>query len=154
MKEVIRPKIDILGLCEIRWTGSGKMKENGKTIIYSGHQKEQILRVGVCSSSPVAKALIGWKPVNERIITARFQIRHAKVIIIQAHKPTMETDDNTKDSLYKILQNDEIARHDIKLLIADFNAQVYKSCQGIESAICLYVSANIINNNSERFTLF
>ena len=62
----------------------------------------------------------------------------------------METDDNTKDNLYKILQNDEIARHDIKLLIADFNLQIYKSCQGIESAICLYVSANIIIVNDSR----
>ena len=66
----------------------------------------------------------------------------------------MENDDNTKDNLYKILQNDEIARRDIKFLIADFNPQIYKSCQGIESVICLYVSANIINNNSERFMLF
>jgi len=28
-----------------------------------------------------AKALIGWKPVNERIITARFRTKHAKVTV-------------------------------------------------------------------------
>ena len=57
----------------MRWTGSGKMKEGGKTIIYSGHSKEHMLEVGICLSFPVAKALIGWKPVNEHIITAIFR---------------------------------------------------------------------------------
>ena len=95
------------------------MKEDGKTIIYSGHSNENTLTVGLCLSLPVAKALVDWKPVNERIITARFQTRHAKVTLIQAHTPTMEADDNKEDNFYKILQNviDEIPQHDIKLLM-------------------------------------
>ena len=44
---------------EMRWNGSGKMKEDGKTIIYLRDSKEHILGVGICLSSPVAKALIG-----------------------------------------------------------------------------------------------
>ena len=60
----IKYKIDILDLCGMRWTGNGKMKEHGKTIIYSGHSKEHILGVGICLSLPVAKALIGWKPFS------------------------------------------------------------------------------------------
>lgn len=62
----------------MRGTGCGKMKEDGKTIIYSGHSNGHILAVRMCLSLPVAKALVGWKPVNESIITARFQTRHAK----------------------------------------------------------------------------
>ena len=103
----------------MRWTGSGKMKKDGKTIIYSGHSKEHILRVGICLSSPVAKALIGWKSVNERLITAGFQTRHVKVTIIQSHTSTVEADDKRKDNFYKSLHNaiDEIPQHDIKLLM-------------------------------------
>ena len=155
VKEMINYKIDVLGLCEMRWTGSGKMKEDGKTISYSGHSNEHVLGVGLCLRLPVAKALIGWKPVNERIITARFQTRHAKATIIQVHAPTMEAD-KKKDYFYKILQNiiDEVQRHDIKLLMGDFNAQIDKSLQGMESTIGPHVSGNITNDNRERFTLF
>ena len=148
IKEMIKYKIYILTLCEMRWTGSGKMKEDRKTIIYSGISKEHILGVGICSSSPVAKALIGWKPVNKRIITVRFQTRHAKVTIISAHAPTMKVDDSKKDNFCKTLQNviDEIPLHDIKLLMGDFDAQIGKSRQGMESTIGLYGSSNIIND--------
>ena len=90
--------MDILGLYEMRWAGCGKMKEDGKT----GHSNKHILGVGLYLSLPVAKALIGWKPVNERIITARFQTRHTKVTIIPAHTPTIEADDNKKGNFYKI----------------------------------------------------
>ena len=156
MKEMVNYKIDIRGLCEIRWTISDKMKEDGKTIIYSGHSNEHILGVGLCFSLPVVKALIGWKPVNEHIITARFQTRHAKVTIIQAHPPTMEAVDNKKDNVYKILQNVKVKvpRHDIKVLMGDFNVQIDKSRQGMESTIGPHRSANITNDNGEQFTLF
>ena len=155
MKEIINYKIDILGLCEMRWTGSDKMKEDGKTIIYSGHSDKHILGVGLCLSLPVAKSLISWKPVNEHIITARFQTRHAKVTIIQAHAPAMEADDNKKNNFYKSLQNiiNKVLRHDIKLLMEELNAQIDKSRQGMESTIGPHGSANITNNNGERFTL-
>ena len=106
-------------------------------------------------SWPVAKALIGWKPVNKHIITVHFQTRHAKVTITPARAPTMEEADNKKDNFYKILQNpiDEISRHDIKFLMGDFNAQIDISCQGMESTIGSHVSANI-NYSGERFILF
>ena len=94
------------------------------------------------------KALIGWKPVNKRIITVRFKTRHTKVTIIPAYAPTMKADDSKKDNFYKTLQNviDEIPLHDIKLLMGDFNAQIDKSRQGMESTIDLYGSANITND--------
>ena len=95
-------------------TGSGKMKEDEKILIYSGHPQEHILEVRMYLISPVTKALIGWK---------RFQTRNAKVTIIQADVPAMEADDNKKDNFYKILEHviDEIRRHDIKPWMGDFD---------------------------------
>ena len=47
----------------------------------------------------------------------------------------------------------EIPRHDIKFLMGDFNAQIDKSRQGMESTIDPHGSASITNDNGERFTL-
>ena len=74
---------------------------------------------------------------------------------IQAHTATMEADDHKKHNYYKNLQNtlDEIPRHDYKLLMGDFNVQIDKSRQGMESTIVPHGFASI-NDNGERFTLF
>ena len=144
-------KIGIRGLCEMQLTGSGKMKKDGKTLIYTGHWQDHILGVRMYLSSTVAKTPIGWKPINEHIITARFQTRHVKVTIIQADAPTMENDDNKKDNFYKILDNivDQIPRHDIKSLMGDFDVQIYKSRQGMESITGPNGPTYITNNNGE-----
>lgn len=104
MKEIIKYKIDILGLWEMRWNDRRKVKKEGTTVICSRNWNYHILRVYIWLSTHVAKALIGWKP-STNIITARFQTRHSKVTITEAHAPTMEEDDNNKDHFYKILQN-------------------------------------------------
>ena len=64
MEEMINYKIDILGLCEMRWTGGGKMKEDGKTLIYSGHSNEHILGVGLCLSFACCKSS-NWQETSQ-----------------------------------------------------------------------------------------
>ena len=111
------------------------MEEDGQTIIYSGHSKEHITgvekflsfhvakvligwtpvneRISAARfqtrkkflSFHVAKVLIGWTPVNERISAARFQTRHVEFTINQANDPTMEDGANKKDNFYKTLQS-------------------------------------------------
>jgi len=46
------------------------------------------------------KALISWKPVNERIITARF---HSKYVI-QTYAPTEDSSEEDKDDFCEQLQ--------------------------------------------------
>ena len=70
--------------------------------------------------------LIGWAPVNHRIITARLQTRHAKITIVQVYVPTEDAQANEKDNCYSQLQDilDNKPKYDIKLLIGDFNAKL------------------------------
>ena len=62
MKEMIKYKIGIFGLCQMRWTGSGKMKEDEKSILgtfkgtYTGSR--HILELACCKSS-------GWLETSQ-----------------------------------------------------------------------------------------
>ena len=47
----------------------------------------------------VAKALIGWKPVNDCIITEEFQSGHVRATIIHVYTPNEESDDVDKNCL-------------------------------------------------------
>ncbi|KAJ8400917.1 hypothetical protein AAFF_G00392710 [Aldrovandia affinis] len=108
----------------MRWTEQGRLVIDGATVLYSGKQDHHTHGVGLILSSCVAQALVGWRPVNERIITAKLYTRHAKVTIVQVYAPTEVTSEEEKEIFYTQLQGllEEIPSYDIKLLIGDFKA--------------------------------
>ncbi|KAK1786550.1 hypothetical protein P4O66_002993 [Electrophorus voltai] len=139
---------DILGVSEMCWTGSGKIVSDGKSVLYSGHEEHHIHGVRFVLSKKASCALLGWKHVNDRIITARFQSGHTKTSIIQVYAPTEDSDDDQKDTFYGLLQDtiDEILTHDVKLLIGDFNAQITDNRRGLENVIGPHSSGRQTNN--------
>jgi len=48
LKEFDTYQLDILGISEMRWTSSGRMSSDGKTVLYFGHRYEHIRGVGLC----------------------------------------------------------------------------------------------------------
>ena len=103
-----------------------RFSSDGITVLYSGHSDQHIHEVKIFLSKGAASALIGWKPVSHRIITARLQTQQAKVTVIQVYAPTETAEDSEKDEFYSQLQDslDEILSYDINLLMDDLNAQV------------------------------
>jgi len=73
-------KIDILGLAEKRWTNSGKFWKEGTTIVYSGGQEH---RNGVrVIMNNIAKALMGYWQVSDRIVMIKLQGKPFNINII------------------------------------------------------------------------
>ena len=70
-EEAIRLKVDILGLAEVRWLGSGKLVSDVHTLIYSGHKKEHNHGVGLLLSNVVARSVIGFHGISDRIIIVK-----------------------------------------------------------------------------------
>ena len=87
-------KLDILRISEMRWTGNGITSEG--MIPFSGNQNSHNRGVGILLHDITTKALIGWKPVIDRIITARLITRHAEVIVIQVYATTNVSTDDEK----------------------------------------------------------
>ena len=75
-REMNRHKIRVLGLCETRWIQSGQLRlSSGEQLLYSGHIEEGAPHsegVALMLAPEAHAALIGWEPVNSRIITAEF----------------------------------------------------------------------------------
>uniref|UniRef100_A0AAY5EEC4 Rho guanine nucleotide exchange factor (GEF) 1a n=1 Tax=Electrophorus electricus TaxID=8005 RepID=A0AAY5EEC4_ELEEL len=132
-------------------TGTATSQVSDRSVLYSGHEEHHIHVVGLVLSKKASCALLGWKPVNNRIITARFQSRHAKTSIIQVYAPTEDSDDDQKDTFYGLLQDtiDEIPTHDVKFLIGDFNAQITDDRRGLENVIGPHSSGRQTNDNGE-----
>ena len=152
LREFDAYRMDILGISEMRWTGSGRFVSDGKLVIYSGNDSSHIRGVGIIFSRRASAALIGWKPISDRIVSARLQGRHGRITIIQAYAPIDDTEDTAKDSFYDHLQEeiDATPRHDIILLLGDFNAQIDRDRQGIEHVIGPFGSALRKTDNGDR----
>ena len=156
--EMTRYGIGILGISECRWSGFGRLKaRTGETIIYSGRDDDvHQSGVAIIISKKVAQCLDSWRPISDRIIEARFFSRFIKTTVIQVYAPTNEADDEVKDDFYEQLQKivDEVPRHDMLLVIGDWNAKVGEQQLGEEDIVGKFGMIGERSDNGERFVSF
>ena len=92
-KAIREVKLQIMGISESRWRGSGKfILSTGETIVYSGsdgkvHQHDVVIML----NKDAARALINWTPIDKRIIRARFHSRYVKLTLIHIYASTIMT---------------------------------------------------------------
>lgn len=158
-REMERYNIQILGICESRWNGSGlKTLASGEKILYSGHADENhdhTEGVAIMMSPVAARALMEWQPVSSRVMTARFNSKGRKVSIIQCYSPTNDATEETKEIFYNCLQAvvNDIPKRDIKILMGDFNAKIGKNNIGKETIMGTQALGEM-NENGELFSDF
>ena len=142
-----RYNLKILGLCETRWTGTGRTRlTSGDTIFYSGYEEGQQHTHGVALllTPEATRALLSWEPVSPRIITARFNSRGRKVTILQCYAPKNTSALERKEEFYEQIQAtmDKIPKRDLKILMGDLNAKVGSDNTDKELIMGRHVSEN------------
>ena len=120
--EMQRYNLKILGLCETRWTGTGRTRlTSGDTIFYYGYEEGQPHMHGVAllMTPEATRAFLSWEPVSPRIITARFNSRGRKVTTLQCYAPTNTSSLESKEEFYEQIQAtmDKIPKRDLKILM-------------------------------------
>ena len=115
---------DILGIAETHWTGTGEL-ENGK-VIWVGEEAVRRKGVGFLLSQRAKKALLGYNPVNSRIISARFQGKPINITVIQVYAPTLDSEEEEIEDFYGKLEETlrGVPRKDVKVILGDWNAKV------------------------------
>ena len=157
-REMKNYRIGALGISEVRWTGFGKTKlSTGESIIFSGRDDTQHREgVAIMMTREVEKTLLDWKPVNERIITARFFSKFVKMSVIQVYAPTNEATDEDKDSFYEQLQAtlDKVPKHDLVVVMGYLNAKVGDSNEGCEDIMGKHGTGTINGDRLVSFAAF
>ena len=95
-------KIGVLALSETRWLQSGQLRLSfGDQMLYSGYIEDgapYTEGVALMLAPEAHAALIGWEPVNSRIITAKFTTKKKdiRLNIFQCHAPTNDAEEEKK----------------------------------------------------------
>nr|KAG5698059.1 hypothetical protein BaRGS_016707 [Batillaria attramentaria] len=154
-------KIGVLGLSETRWLQTGQLRfSSGEQLLYSGHTEDGAPHtegVALMLAPEAQRALIGWEPVNSRIITAKFitKKKDIKLNIIQCYAPTNDAEEEKKDDFYQQLQTviDRGGAKDMTILMGDFNAKIGSDNRGYEDTMGTH-GLGQMNENGERFADF
>ena len=132
-KERCRLKLDILGFSEVRWLGSGTQNtEEGIMYFSGGTDVNHRYGVAVMVSSMVAKSVLDFIPISDRVMILRLQTSHRAMNIIQVHAPTADKDEEEIESFYNTLEEvmKLTRKGEITLVMGDFNSKVGFGVEG------------------------
>ena len=154
VREFDKYRLDLLGLCETRWTGSDKRSlQSGHTFIFSGNITDHEQGVGLLMGGKVGRSLLEWEPYGPRLLRARFNSNFTKLSVVVCYAPTEEAEEEIKNEFYEQLQAiiENIPAHDMLLVLGDMNARTGSINTNRERIMGKEgLSAYPMNDNGER----
>jgi exonuclease III len=149
-----RAKVEVLGLCEVRWNQSAEyVTDDGKLFIYSGMPEEDddhVHGVGIIFSRSMRNSLLEWTAISERLMTARIRCKHRNLTIVQVYAPTEEAATDKKEAFYSQLDGvlARIPRRDVVMLMGDLNARVGSANEDLDHIMGKHGVGNMNENGS------
>jgi exonuclease III len=151
-QEMAQVRLDMCGLAEVTQEGQGHFNTiEGYTVVYSGGEKQGQNGVAIWSHKRVP--LMGYEPVNERIVVVRINGKPKNITMVQMYDPTATADEEIVqvflDDLNRTLN--AVPKHDFVIVMGDFNAKVGSQRTG-SSVGCFGLGE--LNDAGDRFRKF
>ena len=80
-----RVKINILGICELKWIGMSKFNSDGQYIYYCGQESLKRNGVALIVNKRVQNAVLGFSLNDDRMISVHFQGKQFSITVIQVY---------------------------------------------------------------------
>ena len=101
-QEMARVNIDILRICELKWTGMGEFNSDDHYIYYCGQESLRRNGVAIMVNKRVRNAVRGCNLKNYRMISVRFQGKPFNITVIQVYAPTSNAEEAEVEWFYEI----------------------------------------------------
>ena len=102
-----------------------KMVKDDYTMIYSGGEDHKN-GVGIILRNEMAKSLIGYWPISDRVVVVKLQAKPFNINMNQVYAPTQDYDDETIEEFYEPIQSavSYNKSYNIIFIMGDLNAKV------------------------------
>ena len=104
-QETARVNINILGISELKWTGTGEFNSDDHCIYYCGQESLGRNGVAIVVNKRVWNAVLGCDLKNYRMISVRFQGKPFNITVIQVYAPTSNAEEGEVEQFYEDLQD-------------------------------------------------
>ena len=103
--EMNRVNLQWLGLCEVRWPGTGDCNKDGKCIFYPGGANNQHQHgVALVLDRLFAEAGILFWPRSDRVLLVKIKACPFSINIIVVYAPRAEAEDREIEECYQTLE--------------------------------------------------
>ncbi|PNF27457.1 hypothetical protein B7P43_G12954 [Cryptotermes secundus] len=82
LSELYKTQMKVVALQEIRWAGNGVISKNDFQLFYSGTQQSRKAGMRFYVKKEIAKYIIGFEAVNEKICKLRIKGKYRNITII------------------------------------------------------------------------
>ena len=125
-QEMARVNIGVLGISELKWTGTGEFNSHDHYIYYCGQQSLRRNRVVLIVNKGVRNAVLGCNLKNDRMISVYFQGETFSITVIQVYALTSNAEEAEGEQFYEDLQDllELTPPKDVLFIIGDWNAKV------------------------------
>ena len=125
-QEMVRGKVDILGISELKWTGMGEFNSDDHYIYYCGQESLRRNGIAITINKRVQNAVLRCNLKNDRMISVCSQGKPFNITVIQVYAPTSNAEEAEVEQFYEDLQELlELTPPKYALfIIGDWNAKV------------------------------
>ena len=118
--------IDILGISELKWTGTGEFNSDDHYIYYCGQESLRRNGVAIIVNKRVQNAVIGCNLKNDRMISVGFQGNPFNITVFQVYALTSNAEEAEVEQFYEDLQDllELTPKNDVLFITGDWNAKV------------------------------
>lgn len=128
-REMERLGLDILGVAETWWPGTGRCDTGNTAFYYSGNNDRNHRKgVGIVITKQLLKSVIEFVPYSDRTALLKLRAKPTNFNIIQVYAPTAESPDQDVAQFYSEIEEllKLTRKHDVNVIMGDFNAKIGK----------------------------
>ena len=104
-QEMGRVNTDILGICELKWTGMGEFNSDNHYIFYCGQESLRRNGVAIIVKKRLQNAVLGCNLKNDRMVSLCFQGKPFNITVIQVDALTSNAEEAEVEWFYEDLQD-------------------------------------------------
>ena len=99
-QEMARVNVDILGICELKWTGMGEFNSDDHYIYHCGQEPLRRNGVALMINTRVQNAVLGRNLKNDRMISVHFQGKPFNTTVMQVYAPINSAEEAEVEQFY------------------------------------------------------
>ncbi|MCH9665805.1 MAG: hypothetical protein K0U41_08180 [Gammaproteobacteria bacterium] len=144
-QEMDRLEINILGICETRWSNNGEVFSEEHRMIYSGGEHHE-RGVGLILDKERSKCVLGYWQLSDRVLLVKLRGKPFNISLIVVYAPTSDSTDEESDKFYDTLDmaKAQCKSQEITIVMGDLNAKVGKEQK------CEIVGKHGLGSRNER----